>query len=140
MGLTGGAGSLVVLYDGECSFCRWAVAHLRRWDAGPRGRRAFELLPLAEAPGSAHDHVRAAAGTHDLAEALTVVDPRSGEVARGGDAILAIAVRLPGGGAVRPWLGVTPFRRAVRLLYAAVAANRDLLVRLGFFDGRGARR
>lgn len=131
MGLTGDAGPLVVLYDGDCSFCRWAVAHLRRWDGGPRGDRALELLPLADAPWSGHRHVRAAAATHELAEALTVVDPRSGEVARGGDAILAIAVRLPGGDAVRPWLGVIPFRVAVRGLYAAVAANRDLLVRLG---------
>ena len=140
MGLTGDAGPLVVLYDGECSFCRWAVAHLRRWDGGPGGRRALQLLPIADAPGSVHGPVRAAAGTHDLAEALTVVDPRSGEVARGGDAILAIVVRLPGGDAIRPWLGVTPFRVAVRLLYTAVAANRDLLVRLGLGDGRDAGR
>lgn len=126
-----GDGPLVILYDAECSFCRWAVAHVRRWDRGRGGRGLLGILPLQDAATSGHRHLREAAGRLALEDELTVVDPQTGATARGGDAVLAIAVRLPGGSIIRPWLGVPPFRATVRALYRVVAANRDLLVALG---------
>jgi predicted DCC family thiol-disulfide oxidoreductase YuxK len=38
---TPGAGRWVVLYDGECGFCKWLLAGFLRWDRGGR------LVPMA---------------------------------------------------------------------------------------------
>ena len=124
-----GEARLVVLFDAECGFCRWAVAHLARWDRGSRGRDLLEPRPLQAA--AADPRLAPSIAGLDLAEALTVVDPVAGATARGGDAVLAIALRLPGGGVLRPWLGVPPFRAAVRALYGFVARSRSTLAALG---------
>ncbi len=133
------AGRLVVLFDGACPVCRAIVGQLRRRDgrqrgsrreaaAAPGGRGRLEFLPLQEASSDPRPAI-AAAGSLPLAAALHVVDPATGRVAAGGDAVLTIVDRLPGGRILRPWWWSRPFRVVVDAAYRAVAARRDLLAR-----------
>lgn len=138
-------GPLIVLYDAECPFCRWAVRRLVRWSrshrperpsrSGVAGReKARRPVPVAlqRASTDATPLVRTAARRIDLSRELTVVDTATGRAARGGDAILTLVDGLPGGRILRPWWADRPFVRLVRVGYRAVAARRSWLAALGF--------
>ncbi len=120
---------LRVLYDEDCPFCRWTAERLRRWDRAARLR----LIP--------YDRVK-----QDPALAATVVGERlgaevhvvdgSGRLARGGEAILAVAALLPqGDGVVRFVRAVPPARIAVDLAARLLDRWRGPLARWLGLDG-----
>ncbi len=100
---------LTILYDADCGICGLTARTLRRWDRAGR----FETLPLQAAARSQEPRLAAAAVGHALADELHVVD-LDGRVAAGGDAVLAIVDRLPGGVVLRPWAALPSFRWLVR--------------------------
>ncbi len=118
-------GRLVVLYDRDCGVCAFSARRLRRWD---RNRR-LDLVPLQAAATSGRAALERAARDRPLADALHVIDERSGRVDAGGDAVLAIAAVLPGGGAIRPLAAIPPFRWALGVGYHLVAQNRHRIGR-----------
>ena len=94
----------VLLYDGDCAFCRAWVDRIRRWDR----RNRIEILPasersrMSELPTLSDEAVNAA---------MHLVLP-DGRVFSGGRAIPELLRRLPGGAVPRllffvpgvPWL------------------------------------
>jgi len=108
-----------LFYDGECGFCRDAVAVLSRWDREGR----IDLIPFQDAARVAHFGLPLPA----LAAAMHLVLP-DGRVVAGADAVPELARLLPG----KRWLawlfavpGVPPIARR---LYAWIAARRRCLV------------
>jgi predicted DCC family thiol-disulfide oxidoreductase YuxK len=123
------AAPLRVLYDENCEFCRWTAERLRHWD---RDRR-LRLIP--------YDRVK-----EDPALAATVVGERlgaevhvvdgAGRVAAAGEAILAVAALLPGGGpVVRLVRAIPPARAAVQLGAALLNRWRGTLADWFGLDG-----
>jgi predicted DCC family thiol-disulfide oxidoreductase YuxK len=114
---------LIVLYDRDCGFCAWTAAWLRRADRDGRLR----LVPLQDAP-----HVPSLAPiarTFDLRCALHAVNVR-GVVHAGGDAMLEILERLPGGRLIAAWRRLPGTAWLADRAYALAAARRDDLGRL----------
>jgi predicted DCC family thiol-disulfide oxidoreductase YuxK len=106
-----------VLYDAECAFCRWSLAHLLRRDPHEKLR----IVPL-QSPDAAVLLPRLTAAERAAAAHLVTAD---GRVFSGGAAALPLA-RLLGAGApivalLRVLGAITP--RGYRL----IAANRALL-------------
>jgi predicted DCC family thiol-disulfide oxidoreductase YuxK len=116
----------VVLYDGDCGFCRWIVARLLGWD------RVGNLRPLA---------IQSAAGgalleTLDADARLAswhFVSPE-GCLYSGGAAAAPLMRSLPGGRPLAFLAGLSP--RATDALYRSVADNRTAP---GRFLSRGAK-
>lgn len=114
----------VLLYDGECAFCRAWVARIRRWDRNDR----IELLPAgershhADLPDLPDDAVNAA---------MHLVLP-DGRVFAGGRAIPELLRRLPGGGVPRLLFQVPGVPWISGLAYGWVARRRH---RFGCDDG-----
>lgn len=107
----------VVIYDGQCNFCRAQVAHLRRLDVG--GQRLAYL--------SLHD-ARIAERYPDLTEQqlmeqMYVVD-RQGRRHGGADAVRYLSRRLPMLWIVAPILHLPGTARLWRWLYRQVAKRR----------------
>jgi lipase maturation factor 1 len=115
------AAKAVLLFDGDCGFCRhW----IERWRGKTGGR--VEYAPYQEA-GSRFPQL--APGT--LAEAVCLVES-GGRVSRGAEAVFrALALA---GGMSGAWLAlherVLPFRAAAELAYRFVARRRPLFSRL----------
>lgn len=111
---------ILVLWDGECDFCRACVGLVERLDR--RGR--FRAIPYQEAPSPPM--------TPELIDAcrraLHVRTP-SGRLYRGGDAVIAITRGL-GWRNAATFLALPGIRQLVHLGYRAVAANRPALTRL----------
>jgi predicted DCC family thiol-disulfide oxidoreductase YuxK len=115
-------GTVHVLYDAECGFCRWSVVQLLRWDA--RGRRVLEPIAIQSDEGA-----RLLAAVPEAARLKTahVVGP-DGVVHSGGDAAAVVADVLPAGAPLAfvsrllPWL--------VRGGYGLVAGNRMRVSRI----------
>lgn len=106
----------VVVYDGECQFCRGQVARLHRWDG--QARLAFLSLHDPEAqtrcPGRTHQ---------DLMDEMVVVEP-NGKQHGGAEAIRYLSRRLPMLWPTAPFLHV-PFSMPLwRWLYRQVAVRR----------------
>jgi predicted DCC family thiol-disulfide oxidoreductase YuxK len=109
-----------VLYDAECAFCRWSLAHLLRRDPHEKLR----IVPL-QSPDAAVLLPRLTAAERAAAAHLVTAD---GRVFSGGAAALPLA-RLLGAGAqvvalLRVLGAVTPWG------YRLIAANRALLSRV----------
>jgi predicted DCC family thiol-disulfide oxidoreductase YuxK len=113
---------LIVLYDEDCGFCRWALDRLLAWDR----RRRLRSIPIQADEGQA---LLGAAGLPTSAhlDSWHVALP-SGAVRSAGAAAPPVLEQLPGGG---PLAALA--RRAPRLTdcaYRAVARNRTRLARL----------
>lgn len=112
-------GRLVVLFDGECRWCRWSVARLVPFDTrgrlrllaiqDPEGQELLAPVPEAERLASAH-----------------AVTP-DGRVFSGGDAAAPIAAALPALSWGAPLLRGLP--GPTRGAYRLVADRRSLLGR-----------
>lgn len=117
----------IVVYDGDCPFCRRQVARIERRD---RWRR-FELAPR-QTPGLMERFPKLAEG--DFNTGMRVVLP-DGRIAVGADAVYEIARRLPRWRWLA-WLYVLPpIRWLAQRIYAWIAANR---MRLGRSSDDGA--
>ena len=108
-----------LFYDGECGFCRDAVAVLSRWDREGR----IELIPFQDAARVAQFGLPLPA----LAAAMHLVLP-DGRVVVGADAVPELGRLLPG----KRWLtwlfAVPGVRPIARRAYAWIAARRRCLV------------
>lgn len=110
----------VVVFDGDCGFCRNAIARIQRRDLPPR----FEYVPR-QAPGLNDRFPRLA--EQDFNTGLRLILP-DGVIRVGADAFYEIARRLPRWRAVA-WLYRVPgFGALARVIYRWIAANR---MRLG---------
>jgi predicted DCC family thiol-disulfide oxidoreductase YuxK len=109
----------VVLFDGDCGFCRRMVSLLARCDRGGT---------FATVPASRRHEVAGLPALTDasLTGAMHLVLP-DGHVFAGGDAVREILRRLPGGAPVAAILGLPPVRPIVDRGYRLVAANRHRL-------------
>ena len=106
----------VVLYDGDCAFCRRWVDRLRRWDRGNR----VDAWPASDR----HEH-GALPPIDDAAldRAMHVVTP-DGRVHAGGRAVAEVARYLPMGAIVHPLLRLPGISHLLELGYRFVAARR----------------
>lgn len=115
-----GTDRAVLIYDGECGFCRQTVAIVSKWDR----ERRLTLIPFQEQARVAAFEIPLPA----LAAAMHLVLP-DGRVLAGADAAADVLRLLPG----KRWLahafavpGVLPVARRV---YAWIARQRHCLVR-----------
>jgi predicted DCC family thiol-disulfide oxidoreductase YuxK len=118
--MTGTVTRPTVLFDAECAFCRWSLAHLLRRDPHEKLR----IVPL-QSPDAAVLLPRLTAAERAAAAHLVTAD---GRVFSGGSAALPLARMLGAAAAVVALLrvlgAVTPWG------YRLIAANRGLLSRL----------
>jgi predicted DCC family thiol-disulfide oxidoreductase YuxK len=116
-------GLFTVLYDRDCAFCTWVADGIRGADREGR----INLVPLQDAP--ADPYLAPIAATHDLLCELHAVD-EEGRVHKGGDAVLSIQERLPGGAIITAWRTLPFAEDLAELAYGIAARNRDVLARL----------
>ena len=118
----------LLLWDGECGFCRRSVEWAERRDTG----HAFQAIPYQQAPSPpmTPDLRRACARAVHLLTA-------DGELLRAGRACLWVLQRI-GYPVLARVLAVPPLVWAVELGYWLVARNRQLASRILF--RRGAQR
>jgi predicted DCC family thiol-disulfide oxidoreductase YuxK len=117
--VAGASERLLVLYDGDCGFCAWALAWILRWD------RARRLRPLA---------IQSAEGQRVLAgmeprlrlASWHAYDGRH-TVSSGSEALPQLLVRLPGGAPLAALARRLP--RLSAKAYGWVARNRTALSR-----------
>ncbi len=117
---------MTVLFDRDCAFCAWVVGQLRGLDR----ERNLEFVPLQEAAARPdRPQLVAAARRYPLRARLHVVGP-DGRIAAGGEALLAILDRLPGGPWFRAWARLPTTHWLAALAYDVVAARRGRLAGL----------
>jgi predicted DCC family thiol-disulfide oxidoreductase YuxK len=106
----------VVLYDGECAFCRRWIDRLRRWDRAGR----IDALPSAE-----RHELTAMPPIDDTAldRAMHLVTP-GGRVYAGGRAVAEVARYLPMGAVLHPLLRLPGISHLLDAGYRFVAARR----------------
>jgi predicted DCC family thiol-disulfide oxidoreductase YuxK len=106
----------VLLFDGQCGFCRQWVARLRRWDR----RGAIQTLPgaerhtLPELPPIADS---------SLDRAMQFITP-DGRVYSGARALPALLPYLPGGRLLAPVFRVPGVQAAADRVYGWISARR----------------
>ncbi len=106
----------VLLYDGDCGFCRRWIARLERWDV----RSRIRCVPAAERSG--------VAGLPPISEtalqqAMHLVTP-DGRVHAGGLAMTAMLPYLPGGSVLRLLFRVPGVQAITNRVYRWVAEHR----------------
>lgn len=112
----------LVLYDGDCGFCRWSLDRLLRWDRHGRLR----ATPIQSDEGG---RLLADLSEADRLGSWHLVAP-DGSRHSGGAAVGPLAGLLPGGAPVALLAGAFP--RTTDRVYRWVARNRDRLgARLG---------
>jgi predicted DCC family thiol-disulfide oxidoreductase YuxK len=117
---------LVVLFDRDCRFCGWVARQLSRIDRDGR----LVLMPLQDAGSDpSRPQLVAIARACPLDEALHVV-AADGAISRGGDALIEIFRRLPGGALVALWSRLPGARSLADFAYRTAARNRAALGRL----------
>jgi predicted DCC family thiol-disulfide oxidoreductase YuxK len=109
----------VIVYDGDCSFCRKQIAKIQRKDV----RAQFEYLPKQSETLADRFPVLAQS---DFNTGMRLVLP-DGQVQVGADAVYHIARRLPGW-RWTAWVYRVPIIHALaRTVYRWIAANRQRL-------------
>ena len=117
---------LTVLYDRDCGLCAATARTLRRWDRDGR----LAVVAFQDVAAETPDEVARLASGRPIAAALHAVDAQTGEVSSGGQAVLEIVGRLPGGSRPAALVAtVPPARWAVGVGYAIVARNRHRIGR-----------
>ncbi len=115
----------IVLYDGECGFCKVMLAVLLSWDRAKR----LEPAPIQSARGG-----RLLAGMPETAQLASWHLVQGASIRSGGAAVPVVLGMLPG---AAPLAGVTAwFPRATSRAYDWVARHR---AQLGRFFGARAR-
>ncbi|HEU5171374.1 MAG TPA: DUF393 domain-containing protein [Gemmatimonadales bacterium] len=106
----------VLVYDGQCGFCRKWISRLRRWDRGGRIEyvTARERNSVSGLPRFTDDAV---------ARAMHLVTP-DGRVLAGARALPALLDYLPGGALVRPLFRIPGLPWVADRFYAWLAARR----------------
>jgi predicted DCC family thiol-disulfide oxidoreductase YuxK len=110
-------GTVTVIFDDDCGFCRWSIDRLRRWDRGDRIR--LVTLRSAEA-----DRLLAAMSAERRYASWHLVTP-DGRVASGGRAVAPLLRRLPGGAPLAAIASAVP--GPTDAAYRLVARNRGRL-------------
>ena len=121
-------GRWIVLYDGDCGFCKWLLAGLLRWDRG--GRTAPIALQSPEAAGLLAD-----LEPDERMASWHLISP-AGERRSGGAAAAPLLRLRPGGAA--PAAVVARMPRLTDRGYRWVAAHRTGLSK--FVPKRAKRR
>jgi predicted DCC family thiol-disulfide oxidoreductase YuxK len=106
----------VLLFDGQCGFCRQWVARLERWDR----RGAIQTLPGAERhtlPGLPQ------ISDASLDRAMQFITP-DGRVRAGARALPALLPYLPGGRVLASAFRIPVIQLAADRLYAWISARR----------------
>jgi predicted DCC family thiol-disulfide oxidoreductase YuxK len=109
-------GRMVIVYDGNCAFCRRSILEIRRRDRDKR----FLYMPR-QTPGIEVQYPQATVGDFDTG--LRLIDS-SGDLYIGADAIHQIVSRLPVWRRLAWAYRVPLFRTFAKWAYARVAANR----------------
>ncbi len=111
----------VIVYDGDCAFCRRSIGNIQRRDR----YNAFDYRPRQE-PGIEEELPQLTLG--DFNEGLRYIDT-TGDVLIGADAIHKIVGQLPYWRRIA-WLYRLPVIGSIaRWVYARIAANRMKLSR-----------
>jgi len=114
-----GRAEWVLVYDGECRFCRSCIAVLARWDT----RRRIRAVPFQDAASLA---ALPPIPRNALELAMHLISPRD-EVRAGAEAAPALLRLLPAGGLFAAVFHVPGVPALAARLYAAVARNRHRL-------------
>jgi len=109
----------VLVYDGECRFCRACVRLVERWDV----HRRVRVVPFQDAGALA---VLPAIPRPALEAAMQLVSPAD-EVRAGAEAAPALLGLLPGGGVLALMFRLPGFPALAARVYAVVARNRHRL-------------
>jgi predicted DCC family thiol-disulfide oxidoreductase YuxK len=109
----------IILYDGECGFCKWLVQWLLAWDRAGE----FRTLPI-QSPAA--DALLGHMSEEDRLGSFHLVLP-DGSLVSGGPAIPELLRRLPGGGPLAAVSGRVP--GPTDRAYRWIAANRSALSR-----------
>lgn len=107
------ATSVLVLYDGDCRFCRWGIEWVRRVDV----RQRLEFCPFGE---SLAEEALAELPDPERYESMHAV--AGGRLYSGADAARLVLEKLP--------LGQVPAAIGLHHLYPLLAALRPVLGRL----------
>ena len=113
-------GEHLLVYDGECGFCRWSAGFVRR-----RARVAVKLVPFTELAGWG---VLTSLDAAQVARSAHYVTPDGVEY-HGGESITR-SLRLVRFGAAAGLLDLWGLALLRELVYALVAGNRSLASRL----------
>jgi predicted DCC family thiol-disulfide oxidoreductase YuxK len=111
--------ALIVLYDGDCGFCKVMLAILLRWD------RAGRLTPVP-IQSSGGEELLSGMTSSDRLASWHLIDG-AGVVRSAGDGLPVVFAALPGGSAIARL--ASQFPGATSLLYERVAAHRASLAR-----------
>jgi predicted DCC family thiol-disulfide oxidoreductase YuxK len=119
-------GRSVVLYDGDCAFCKWSVDRILRWD---RSRR-LRAVPIQSEEG---DRLLAAVDPARRLDSWHLVTP-DGRLFSAGAAAEPLARSLPFGRPLAALFGAFP--GLTERVYVEIARRRSLWARLLRVDSR----
>jgi predicted DCC family thiol-disulfide oxidoreductase YuxK len=114
------SGRATVLYDRDCSFCRWSLARLLAWDR----RGCLDTVALQEPEA---DLLLAGIEPRERMESWHLIGS-DGEIHSAGQALAPLLRLLPGG--KQPARLAEAFPRLTEAGYRLVAGNRSLLSRV----------
>ena len=117
MGSPGDRAELIVLYDGECGFCKACMGLLLAWD------RRLRLYPAAIQSSEGAMLLSSLTNTEKLASAHIVT--ASGELISGAKGAPTLLRQLPGGSGLA-WLSAVTMP-VVQAAYRGVTRSRSLL-------------
>ncbi len=119
----------MILFDGDCRFCRWSLSKILAWDRDGR------LRPVALQAAEADDLLKGMNREWKMAS-WHLVAP-DGHTYSGGEAVAPLARLLPAGAPIASLASALP--RTTDRAYRWVARHRDRLSRALGAYGRGGR-